>query len=220
MINGKLQEFVCDVIAKGQIGYGDVRRLQRDYLPDGITNREELELLICLNARLVRVDKAWAQWLVASVVEFVAKREVREQSMKEDAVEWVRRLRAASTTSLGRRIARQIRRELGGRHGIQSTNSDERHLEGGIQLPPQTGAPENDPDDCRLRMAKPPRRDPDKSRVRSRPHRRTVRHQKIPGVTTLVGAAHGGCPAGHLSVFQRGHLINFQRVSLVLAPCR
>jgi hypothetical protein len=33
MINGKLLEFVCNVIAKGHISYGDVRRLQRDYLP-------------------------------------------------------------------------------------------------------------------------------------------------------------------------------------------
>jgi hypothetical protein len=44
MINGKLQEFVGNVIAKGQISYGDVRRLQRDYLPRGITNCEEVEL--------------------------------------------------------------------------------------------------------------------------------------------------------------------------------
>ena len=38
MINGKLQEFVCNVAVKGRISYGDVRRLQRDYLPGGITN--------------------------------------------------------------------------------------------------------------------------------------------------------------------------------------
>ena len=63
------------MIAKGQIRYGDVRRLQRDYLPGGITNHEELELLISLNAKLVRADKAWAQWLVAAVAEFVANGE-------------------------------------------------------------------------------------------------------------------------------------------------
>jgi hypothetical protein len=104
MFNGTLQEFVCDVIAKGQIGYGDVRRLQRDYLPRGITNREELELLISLSARLVRADKAWALWLVAAIVEFVAKRELCEHPNEKATGEWVRRLLAASTTSLGRRI--------------------------------------------------------------------------------------------------------------------
>ena len=85
MINGKLQEFVCNVAAKGQIRYGDVRRLQRDYLPGGITNREELELLTSANTKLFRADKAWTQWLVASVVEFIAKQEVREHPSKEAA---------------------------------------------------------------------------------------------------------------------------------------
>ena len=37
-MNAKLQGFVCNVAAKGKISYGDVRRLQRDYLPGGITS--------------------------------------------------------------------------------------------------------------------------------------------------------------------------------------
>jgi hypothetical protein len=224
MNNGKLQEFVCNVIAKGQINYGDVRRLQRDYLPGGITNREELELLISLNARLVRADKAWAQWLVASVVEFVAKREVREHPINEAACASIGRLLAASTTSFGRRIARQVRRELGRRHGIQSTNSDQPHLEGirnyDIQLPSQAGAPENDLEDCSPRMAKPPGWDRDESRAG--PPRRAVGHEMIPGAMTLASAAHGWCLASYLPAVQRSQVINFQsaRVSLVLAPCR
>jgi hypothetical protein len=225
MINAKLREFDCDVIAKGQIAYGDVRRLQRDYLPGGIASREELELLVSLNAKVVRADKAWAQWLVASVAEFVAKREAREHPIEEAAGECVGRLFAASTTSLGRRIARQVRRELGRRQGIQSTNSDQPSHKGGrsngIQQPAQSGEPENDQDKCSLQVAKPPRRDPDKSPARSRPHRRPVRHKKIPRATTLARAAHHSCPAGYLPAVQRSHLMNFQnaRISLVLAPC-
>jgi hypothetical protein len=46
IINGKLRDFACNVIAKGQMTLGDVRRLQRGYLPGGITNREEFEILI------------------------------------------------------------------------------------------------------------------------------------------------------------------------------
>jgi hypothetical protein len=44
IVNGKLPDFACNVISKGQITLGDVRRLQRSYLPGGITNREELEI--------------------------------------------------------------------------------------------------------------------------------------------------------------------------------
>jgi hypothetical protein len=61
IINGNLRDFVCNVIAKGEITLGDVRRLQRGYLPAGITNWEELEILISLNAKLARADRAWAQ---------------------------------------------------------------------------------------------------------------------------------------------------------------
>ncbi len=109
MINGKLQEFVCNVAAKGQIRYGDVRRLQRDYLPGGITNREELEVLVSATAKLFRADKSWTQWLVASVVEFIAKREVREHPSKEAILKWIGRILAASTTNVGRKS--------GGRYG-------------------------------------------------------------------------------------------------------
>ena len=212
MINGKLQEFVCDVIAKGQIRYGDVRRLQRDYLPGGITNHEELELLISLNAKLVRADKAWAQWLVAAVAEFVANGEAGGHPTKEAAAEWVGRLLPASATRLGRRIAGQVRRELGRRHGIQSTSAHEAHPESigscdPIEQPSQAGAPENDRNDCSQRLAKP---------------RCAVRHKSIPGAVTLASAAHGWCLAGFLPAVHRSHFMNFRsaRVCLVLAPCR
>jgi len=71
IINGSLPDFVFTVIAKGQITLGDVRRLQRGYLPGGITNWEDLEILISLNAKLARADRAWAQWLIPVVSDFV-----------------------------------------------------------------------------------------------------------------------------------------------------
>ena len=73
------------------------------------------------NTKLIRADKAWTQWLVASVLEFIAKQEVREHPSKEAAGEWVGRLLAASSTSVGRRIARKVRCELARQHGIRST---------------------------------------------------------------------------------------------------
>jgi hypothetical protein len=224
MINGNLQDFVRNVIAKGNMGYGDVRRLQRDYLPSGITNREDLELLIPLNAALVRADKAWAQWFVASVVEFFAERDVREHSSREPAGEWAARLLVASTTRLGRRIARQVRGELERQHSIQSTNSDRPHPTGirsdNVEQAPQAGASENDFNDCSLQMAKQSSSGPDENPAPSRAPRCTRRRETIAGVASLAGAAHG-CLAGYLPAVQRSHLVNFQssRACLVLAPC-
>jgi hypothetical protein len=229
MINGKLQEFVCNLIAKDRISYGDVRRLQRDYLPGGIMHREELELLICLNAGLVRADKTWAQWLAASVAEFVARREGGEHPIEEAFGEWIGRLLAASTTRLGRRIARQVQRELG-RHDIQLTtsqlttsqlaSSDQPQQSRDISQPSQAMASEDEADGCSLQMAKPPHRDRDESLARSRPPCRTTKPKAIPD--SVAVAAHGWCLAGYLPAVQRSHLINFQGSSaaLVLAPCR
>jgi hypothetical protein len=223
MINEKLQGFVCDVIAKGQIGYGDLRRLQRDYLPGGITHSEELELLISLNARLVRADKAWAHWFVASVAEFVAKQEENEHPIEEAAGEWVGRLLAESITSFGRKIARLVRRHLKRRHSTQPTNSVQRHLNlvrsHNIQQLSRTGTSEND---CSQRTAKRPRCDSNESPFRSGPPRSTVRRAVPPGTMAPAGAGHGWYVPGYLPAVQRSHLINFQssRASLVLAPCR
>ena len=43
-----LREFVTKALLTKRIGFGDLRRLQRDILPDGITSREEAEILIAL----------------------------------------------------------------------------------------------------------------------------------------------------------------------------
>jgi hypothetical protein len=129
MTNENLQEFVVSVIARGPITFGDVRRLERGCLPGGITNREELETLITLNAKIVRADKAWAQWLVAAIVDFVATPRVCEHPTGDAAGEWVDRLIAAPATSLGRRIARQVRCELA-RRAIQSTSAEQRPRQG------------------------------------------------------------------------------------------
>jgi hypothetical protein len=110
MTTATLQDFAASVTARGQITFGDVRRLQRDCLPGGITTREQAEILIALSDKLVRADKAWAQWLVAALARYLGSGSSSEDSRQE----WPYSLLAASpaTTALGRRIARTIRREL------------------------------------------------------------------------------------------------------------
>jgi hypothetical protein len=215
IINGKLRDFVCNAIAKGQITLGDVRRLLRGYLPDGITNREELQILISLNAELVRADKAWAQWLVSVVADFVTRREACERPFEAATSKWVQGLLAASATNQGLWIARQIRRRL---RPIQSRRV-------GVQHAGQVRAREHHPDDGWLQndpAAEPPRCEVDEKTACSRQPRHSVRREMIPRRMTLADAAHGWCLATYVRNVQRSDLINFQssRVSLVLAPCR
>src|SRR4051794_39337056 len=56
MINFSLHAFVHEVQTAGCISFGDVRRLQRDILPDGIGSREEAQLLFTLEQTVARVE--------------------------------------------------------------------------------------------------------------------------------------------------------------------
>src|SRR3954454_21184497 len=71
MINSSLQAFASNVHKAGRISFGDVKRLQRDILPDGIRTRAEPELLLTLDQTISRADRAFADWLVAMMVDFV-----------------------------------------------------------------------------------------------------------------------------------------------------
>ena len=181
MINGKLQEFVCNVIAKGQMSFGDVRRLQRGYLPSGITNPEELEILITLNANLVRVDKAWAQWLVAAVAKFVATREASEFPIEDAAGKRVECLLTASATNVSRRIARQVRRELA---RLQTMRAPKDNLN-------DHSLPRSEPQYCK----------PYQSRAWSRSPHHPVRYE-TPKAMTIASAAHFGCLASYVPALQ------------------
>src|SRR5437879_1711879 len=113
MKNIKLQDFVTKTAARSQITFGDVRRLQRDHLPDGVSTREEAEILVRLDAKVGRADKAWTDWLVAAIVDFAVWNERSIAAVESGTEEWLKGLLAVTGTSTkaGRRIAREIRRE-------------------------------------------------------------------------------------------------------------
>lgn len=110
MINAKLQDFATGATTRGQLSFGDVRRLQRDCLPQGITTRDEAERLIALDAALTRADKAWAAWLVPALADFVSAQQAADAADTTKA--WLQALLAQSpaAAALGRKIARHIRR--------------------------------------------------------------------------------------------------------------
>src|SRR3954469_2846196 len=70
MVNSSLQAFASNVQKAGRISFGDVQRLQRDILPNGISSRAEAELLT-LDQTISRADRAFADWLVAMMADFV-----------------------------------------------------------------------------------------------------------------------------------------------------
>jgi hypothetical protein len=66
-----LRSFVDRRSAAGRLGFGDLRRLQRDILPEGPRSREDVDALIALDKVLERFDDAWPGYLEASVTGFV-----------------------------------------------------------------------------------------------------------------------------------------------------
>ena len=67
MSDTKLRQFVGKALARKRIGFGDVRRLQRDILPEGLTGREDAEALLGLDQALSRADPAWADYLATAI---------------------------------------------------------------------------------------------------------------------------------------------------------
>jgi hypothetical protein len=111
MSGNKLKEFINDLVARGRITFGDVRRLQRDYLPNGVSTRQDIEMLIRADSAVSRVDRSWTAWLVAAITDF-ARREQRDDPVVNEPCLWLDGLLALNgkATKNARRIVREIRR--------------------------------------------------------------------------------------------------------------
>jgi hypothetical protein len=71
MVSMTLSQFAAGALARRRIGFGDVRRLERDVLPAGLTCREDAEALLALDQAIRRADPAWAAYL-ATVIKDLA----------------------------------------------------------------------------------------------------------------------------------------------------
>jgi len=105
-MNDRLQDFAARIEAKSRITFGDVRRLQRDHLPGGLSSFEEARILLHLDANVARRDRAWFKWLVATVVDFAVPSEGTRAT--DAAPEALLALENASARAR-RHIAREIR---------------------------------------------------------------------------------------------------------------
>ena len=105
-----LTEFANKMREKKRISFGDVQRLRRSVLPDGIGCRDEVELLLGLDCHVTRTDSAWSDFLVAAVVQFVVWAERPTGIVDNDTALWL----AAALGGKGAptRTARLIAREI------------------------------------------------------------------------------------------------------------
>lgn len=87
--NARLEAFAARSRAAGRILYGDVRRLQRDVLPHGVETREHVRLLLDLDRSVLRADRAFGEFLVASVVSFVVWGERPTGRVDDDVADWL-----------------------------------------------------------------------------------------------------------------------------------
>jgi hypothetical protein len=121
MDNNLLSEFVSKVVHRKRISFGDIRRLKRDILPDGIASREQAEALLLLDDEIAKAAPAWERWLVPTLVDFVVWAERPTGILDEDAAHWLTTTlandRGTRTSKTGRLIAREIAEEA---HAFQN----------------------------------------------------------------------------------------------------
>lgn len=113
MINLSLQVFCDRIVAAGRITADDVQALTRHVLPEGLTNRDEADMLIALDRVVAATDTAFGDYLVTAVVDFAVWGERPTGYIDAEIARWlVASLRNGSGPSrLAVRIAREVVRE-------------------------------------------------------------------------------------------------------------
>ena len=103
------QDLTARALKSKRITFGDVRRLQRCILPDGIASREEAEVLIALEQVVRKVDPSWGDFLISAVMDFVVWGCRPTGHVDQDASRWlVARLSSGPATKTIHRLMREI----------------------------------------------------------------------------------------------------------------
>jgi hypothetical protein len=71
MITNELRDFVDAVLEKRMIDGDDVKKLIREIMVDGAQNHETIDVLVALDRAVTSADANWAEFLVATAVEYV-----------------------------------------------------------------------------------------------------------------------------------------------------
>ena len=108
MSNTSLRTFVSKALASKRIGFGDLRRLQRDILPSGIATREEAEALVGLDRAIEKADQAWPGYLATAVKDFVLSRSASPGCVDQETAAWLVAMLSGSRTRTAQAITREI----------------------------------------------------------------------------------------------------------------
>lgn len=107
-----LREFATKVRANNRLGFGDLRRLQRDVLPNGPATREDVEILVAIDATVRRLDAGWAGYVVAAITDFAASSD-SPGGPADDRSDWLNEeVLARSSRRTAALIARELARTL------------------------------------------------------------------------------------------------------------
>src|SRR5215471_12541907 len=110
MESSKLHDFVTITVLHNRITFGDVRRLQRDYLPHGVASREQVEMLLHLDGMIDRADRAWADWLVAAIFDFAVFSERSVDAVESGTCNWL--LDHLAALDISTKVTRRLERDL------------------------------------------------------------------------------------------------------------
>jgi len=104
-----LHDFVARVLADDRILFADLKRLQRDILPERITSREEAEILLFLDSVIHRADREWTAYLTATIRDFAVWKLEPAGSLDRGKAEWISAALACADPG---KTARAILREI------------------------------------------------------------------------------------------------------------
>ena len=112
MIRVSLRFFASRVLRTKRMDKGDRTTLERVIFSDGIRSRLEAEVLLQLARAVKPIDPAWADFVVASIVDFAVWGERPTGTIDQDTANWlVAVLSEKGARQLSRRIAREIMKE-------------------------------------------------------------------------------------------------------------
>ena len=113
MMDHELREFVDCVMDRGAIGEEDVKMLQRNILSDIVMTRDIVDVLVALDRAVPQSCKAYADYLVAIVVDFAVWENRPTGVIDRDKAHWLVTTLSAGEgpTTTAQRIAAEIVRE-------------------------------------------------------------------------------------------------------------
>ncbi len=113
MVDHSLRALAAHFGEKTSISLDDVRKLRRKVLPNGLTSREEAEVLIAVDRAALSKDPAWEEFFVDSLVEFVVWTSRPTGVVDADTARWLTASLGGGTdpTDTAARIAFEVVKE-------------------------------------------------------------------------------------------------------------